>query len=80
MVDVSAIQRIIQDIMGPDYSFPNGFGLETNLYDEGLGLDSTDAAALSAVLENEFDHDPYSKGVFPQTVGDIVKYYASGQV
>jgi acyl carrier protein len=47
------------------------------LYDGGLGLDSLDAATLAALLENEFKTDPYNVGEFPQTIADIVAFYAS---
>jgi acyl carrier protein len=48
---------------------------ESVLYGEGIGLDSMDAATLSALLEQEFGHDPYTTGKFPRTVGDILSYY-----
>lgn len=41
----------------------------------GWGLDSLDLAQLSAALEQEFGHDPYSQRVFALTVGEIVDYY-----
>ena len=47
------------------------------LYDGGLGLDSLDAATLAAMLENEFQTDPYNVGEFPQTISDIVAFYSS---
>lgn len=46
--------------------------------DEGLGLDSLQTAELSAILEDEFGTDPFSEGVVPDTVGEIVSFYASG--
>ena len=49
---------------------------ETELYSEGLGLTSLDAAELSAVLEDEFGSDPFSAGEVPGTVGDILAFYA----
>jgi acyl carrier protein len=54
---------------------PPPIARQSALYDEGIGLDSLDAATLSAFLEQEFGHDPYTNGRFPQTVGDIVAYY-----
>jgi acyl carrier protein len=47
------------------------------LYDGGLGLDSLDAATLAALLENEFKTDPYNAGEFPQSIADIVAFYAN---
>jgi len=49
---------------------------ETPLYGDGLGLDSLEAAELSAVLEDEFGTDPFSAGgEMPETVGEIVAFY-----
>jgi acyl carrier protein len=49
---------------------------ETPLYADGLGLDSVEAAELSAVLEDELGSDPFSDGAdVPQTVGDILAFY-----
>jgi acyl carrier protein len=57
--------------------------LDVSLYSEGIGLDSLDVAELSAVLEDEFGMDPFSNGLMPETIGDIVAFYdetpASGQ-
>lgn len=44
--------------------------------DEGLGLDSLQTAELSAILEDEFGTDPFSEGVVPDTVAEIVSFYA----
>ncbi len=51
-------------------------GLHHRLYDDGLGLDSMDAAMLATVLENEFTFDPYNAGEFPETVSEIVSFYS----
>lgn len=48
---------------------------ETPLYGDGIGLDSLDAAELSAVLEDAHGSDPFSAGDAPATVGDIVSFY-----
>jgi acyl carrier protein len=40
-----------------------------------LGLDSLELAELSAVLEDEIGHDPFSEGIVPETVGELVAYY-----
>lgn len=48
----------------------------TPLYGDGLGLDSLEAAELSAVLEDEYGSDPFSAdGELPETVGDIISFY-----
>jgi acyl carrier protein len=40
-----------------------------------LGLDSLELAELSAVLEDEIGHDPFSEGIVPETVAELVAYY-----
>ncbi len=49
--------------------------LDASLFSEGVGLDSLDVAELSAVLEDEFGSDPFSTGLMPETIGDIVAFY-----
>ncbi|GAB3855547.1 hypothetical protein GCM10028801_11340 [Nocardioides maradonensis] len=44
--------------------------------EDGLGLDSLQTAELSATLEDELGTDPFSAGEMPETVGDIVAFYA----
>lgn len=40
-----------------------------------LGLDSLELAELSAVLEDDFGHDPFSDGIVPATVAELFSYY-----
>lgn len=40
-----------------------------------LGLDSLELAELSAVLEDEIGNDPFSEGIVPETVAELVSYY-----
>jgi len=40
-----------------------------------LGLESLDLAELSAILEDELGRDPYSEGVLPRTIGDVIEWY-----
>jgi acyl carrier protein len=42
-----------------------------------LGLDSLELAELSAVLEDEVGHDPFSEGIVPETVAELIGYYNS---
>lgn len=42
-----------------------------------LGLDSLELAELSAVLEDDLGHDPYSEGIVPETLGELVAYYGA---
>lgn len=48
----------------------------SQLHGDGLGLDSLESAELSAVLEDEFGTDPFSAGLMPETVQEIVDFYA----
>jgi len=51
---------------------------DTSLWGGGLGLDSLEAAELSAMLEDTFGTDPFStEGDLPERVGDIVAFYAA---
>lgn len=52
--------------------------LDSTLHGEdGLGLDSLDTAELSATLEDEFGSDPFAAGLMPETIAEIVAFYAS---
>lgn len=42
-----------------------------------LGLDSLELAELSAVLEDDLGRDPFSEGIIPDTVGDLIDFYNS---
>lgn len=46
--------------------------------DGGLELDSLQTAELSAALEDELGSDPFSAGLMPETVGEIVAFYGAG--
>lgn len=47
----------------------------TAIYDD-LEMDSLEIAELSVLLEDELGTDPYSQGIVPQTVGELVGFYA----
>ena len=51
------------------------FTLDSELYDDGIGLDSMCVAELSVMLEKKFGSDPYTSGVLPQTLRDLVNFY-----
>ncbi len=50
----------------------------SELYDDGIGMDSLCVAELSAMLEKTYGSDPYTSGAMPQTVDDIVNFYGAG--
>jgi acyl carrier protein len=43
-----------------------------------LGFDSLELAELSAVLEDELGRDPYSEGIVPDTVAELLNFYKPG--
>lgn len=47
---------------------------ESNLLTD-LTLDSLDLAELSAALEDGIGRDPFSQGLFPETVAELVDFY-----
>jgi acyl carrier protein len=49
--------------------------LDTPLFADGLGLDSLQTAELSVMLEDEVGRDPFSDGLLPATVGEILDFY-----
>lgn len=48
--------------------------LDSELY-EDLQLDSLEVAELSATLEDDLGRDPYSEGLVPRTVAEVVEFY-----
>ena len=51
------------------------FELDTPLYADGVGLDSLEAAELSALLEDEVGSDPFTSDEMPQSLRDIIAFY-----
>ncbi len=45
--------------------------------EKSIGLDSLDMAVLSSQLEARLGRDPYSRGQFPRTLGELLQFYAS---
>lgn len=69
------IQGMLGEILAHKNLNGSSIPVNTSLYEQGIGLDSLDTAAFSAMLEATFGADPYSAGVFPQTVEDVVRFY-----
>ena len=44
---------------------------------EDLELDSLELAELSAALEDDFGTDPFTEGIVPNTVAELVAFYGS---
>ena len=49
-------------------------GLDSEIT-EDLELDSLEVAEFSAVLEDDLGSDPYTAGLLPRTVGEVVAFY-----
>lgn len=50
-------------------------GDDTHLFADGIGLDSLEAAELSAILEDEYGRDPFTSDTMPRTVGELIHFY-----
>ncbi|EFQ82063.1 hypothetical protein HMPREF0063_12771 [Aeromicrobium marinum DSM 15272] len=72
----AAIETTVVDFLTELGKLPADFGPETPLYADGAGLDSLETAELSAMLEDVHGSDPYSTGEMPQTLGEILAFYA----
>ena len=75
MGKAAEIIEIIQTILKHQAMPKVDVTLSSELYDDGIGLDSLCVAELSAMLEKRFGSDPYSSKQMPRTVSDIVNFY-----
>jgi len=71
-----AIVRMIEDLFAYRGEAPPEISLALRLT-EDLDLDSLELAELSAMLEEDFGRDPYSAGIVPDTVGELVSFFES---
>lgn len=76
MADTAAVETIIRSFLERADKLVD-FCAETPIFADGLGLDSLEAAELSALLEDEFGTDPFSAGDFAETVGQIYDFYTA---
>ena len=76
MSELNKIVEILDLVIKHQAMPPQDISADSQLYDEGLGLDSLCVAELSAMLEKEYGKDPYTSGQMPQTVQDLVDFYA----
>lgn len=77
---MSTDRTAVQDVISQFLRRANRDAVELDdhlsLYGDGLGLDSLEAAELSATLEDAFGSDPFSAGdELPETVGDVLSFY-----
>jgi acyl carrier protein len=76
--DASIIKLVQELLESMDQAEGVEVTLDSTLHGEdGLGLDSLDTAELSATLEDEFGSDPFAAGLMPETIAEIVAFYAS---
>lgn len=76
--DQNKARAVISQFLERVQKGQDGFTDETPLYGDGLGLDSLEAAELSALLEDELGSDPFSAGGdMPETVGNILAFYGA---
>jgi acyl carrier protein len=76
MADTERVESTIRSFLRRSKKSDAGLERDTSLYADGIGLDSLSAAELSAVLEDELGSDPFTEGDMPQTVGEILDFYA----
>lgn len=76
--DQSKAHAVITEFLARVGKGQDGFSEESPLYGGGLGLDSLEAAELSALLEDELGSDPFSAAPeMPETVGDVLAFYGA---
>jgi acyl carrier protein len=47
---------------------------DSQLHDD-LELDSLELAEFSVILEDDLGRDPYTEGIVPRTVGEVIAFY-----
>ena len=70
------VLRALRGLMRGKKDRPKDLHLDSHLYDD-LKLDSLEVAELSVLLEDDLGKDPYSEGVEPRTIGEVVEFYKS---
>jgi acyl carrier protein len=77
MPDVFAtVMHLIESIIArrPETDIHAPVHPDSHLFDD-LELDSLEVGELSSELEEIFGRDPFSDGVVPNTVGEVIAYY-----
>lgn len=72
-VVMETIDRLLNE-RGEDSEPRPVVSLQSDLF-EDLGMDSMEIAELSAILEDTFGSDPYTEGLMPATVQDLIAYF-----
>lgn len=71
------VEQTIREFLTRVEKLPAALTPDLLLYADGIGLDSLETAELSAILEDDHGSDPFNDGEMPQTVGDILSFYAA---
>ena len=71
------VEQTIKDFLSRIEKLPEALTPDLPLYADGIGLDSLETAELSAILEDDHGSDPFAEAEMPQTVGDILAFYAA---
>ncbi|WP_436697974.1 acyl carrier protein [Nocardioides sp. BYT-33-1] len=71
------VEQVVREFVARVKPEAGELSVETPLYADGVGLDSLEAAELSAVLEDEFGTDPFQGDTMPETLNDIVSFYVT---
>ncbi|MET0449012.1 MAG: hypothetical protein ABW004_11415 [Aeromicrobium sp.] len=72
----SDVEQTVVDFLTRAGKMRDDFSSDMSLYADGVGLDSLETAELSATLEDVHGTDPYSVGDMPQTLAEILAFYA----
>ena len=70
-----SVEQVLSDFLNRVEKMPESLTPDLTLYADGIGLDSLDAAELSAVLEDELGTSPFDADEMPETVGDVIAFY-----
>ena len=76
-ITTDRVESVVREFVSRVKPEAGALTADTPLYADGAGLDSLEAAELSAVLEDEFGSDPFQGETMPETLSDIVSFYAT---
>ena len=71
-----AVLKALRGLLKRRKEHDTEIGVDSELYDD-LKLDSLEVAELSATLEDDLGSDPYSEGLVPRTVAEVIDFYES---
>lgn len=75
--DLAAVEKTISEFLDRVEKVPASLTRDLVLHADGIGLNSLEIAELSAILEDEYGTDPFAEADMPETVGDILDFYAA---